>query len=108
MNIYVGNLSYQMTEDELRQAFEEFGEVESARIITDRDSGRSKGFGFVEMTSESEADVAIEALNGKEIGGRTVTVNKARPRTERTGGGGGGAGGARRGSGGAGGGYNRY
>lgn len=87
MNIYVGNLSYQMSEDELRAAFEEFGEVDSARIITDRDSGRSKGFGFVEMPDDGEAQAAIDALNQKELAGRSVTVNKARPKPDRGGGG---------------------
>jgi len=82
MNIYVGNLSYNIKEDALRQAFEEYGEVSSAKIITDRESGRSKGFGFVEMTNDDEANTAIENLNGKELQGRTVNVSQARPRKE--------------------------
>ncbi len=87
MNIYVGNVSYRMTEDELRSAFEAYGEVESARVITDRETGRSKGFAFVEMPDSEQALKAIEALNGSEIGGRQVTVNEARPRPEGGGGG---------------------
>ncbi|MFV0423193.1 RNA recognition motif domain-containing protein [Oleidesulfovibrio sp.] len=102
MNIYVGNLSYQMSEEELRSAFEAHGTVEKVRIISDHDTGRSKGFGFVEMTEDSEANAAIEALNGRELSGRTITVNEARPRPERSGGAGGG--GFRR-SGGGGGGF---
>lgn len=101
MNIYVGNVSYQMSDDDLRNAFEAYGEVESARVITDRDTGRSKGFAFVEMPDRDEAMAAIEGLNGKEISGRAVTVNEARPRPA---GGGGGGGGGRRGGGGFGGG----
>ena len=81
MNIYVGNLSYDMTEDDLRRAFEEFGTVESVKIIMDRYSGRSKGFGFVEMPSDEEAKKAIEGLNGKSLMGREIRVNEARPRT---------------------------
>ena len=82
MNIYVGNLSYQVTEQELQRAFEAFGQVESTKIIQDVNSGRSKGFGFVEMPDNDEAWSAIEALNGNEIKGRTLKVNKARPRSE--------------------------
>jgi RNA recognition motif-containing protein len=82
MNIYVGNMSYNVTEEDLKQAFEAFGEVESVRIIRDMYSGRSKGFGFVEMPGKSEAQSAIESLNGKELIGRTVKVNEARPRSE--------------------------
>ena len=82
-NLYVGNLSYDTTEDTLRTLFAEFGEVESARVITDRYSGRSKGFGFVEMTAEDDAQKAIEALNGKAVDGREIRVDKAKPRTER-------------------------
>jgi RNA recognition motif-containing protein len=99
MNIYVGNMSYNVTEEDLKQAFEPFGEVESVRIIKDMYSGRSKGFGFVEMPGKSEAQSAIESLNGKELKGRTVKVNQARPRSEgRRGGrgGGGSRGGGRR------------
>ena len=82
MNIYCGNLSHELTEEELREAFAEFGEVTSARIITDRYSGVSRGFGFVEMPSKSEAEAAIAGLNGRELKGRALTVNEARPRTE--------------------------
>jgi hypothetical protein len=96
MNIYVGNLTFAITEDELRQAFEAFGKVDTATIIKDKYSGQSKGFGFVEMPSGDEARAAIEGLNGKELKGRNLNVNEARPRTERRGGGGGGRGGSRR------------
>jgi RNA recognition motif-containing protein len=82
MNIYVGNLSYDVTEQELQRAFEAFGQVESAKIIQDMYSGRSKGFGFVEMPDKDDAWSAIDALNGKEMKGRTLKVNKARPRSE--------------------------
>lgn len=90
--LYVGNLSHSLSSSDLKQAFEPYGEVVSAQVITDRDTGRSKGFGFVEMGTAEEAQEAIEALNGKEVAGRTVTVNEARPQTDkpRTGGGGGG------------------
>jgi RNA recognition motif-containing protein len=97
-NIYVGNLSYDATEDDLRQAFEEHGQVSSVKVIADRETGRPRGFAFVEMPNDAEADAAIQALNLQEIAGRAVTVNEARPRTERRGGGGGG----RRGGGGGG------
>ncbi|MCD6352418.1 MAG: RNA-binding protein [Armatimonadetes bacterium] len=90
MRIYVGNLSYDTTETTLREAFEQFGTVESAVVITDRDTGRSRGFGFVEMTDKEEAETAIRALDGSELDGRNLTVNEARPRQKRTGGGGGG------------------
>ena len=83
VQIYAGNLSYKMTDDSLQQVFTEFGEVVSAKIIKDRDSGRSKGFGFVEMANEDEAQAAIEKLNGAEIEGRNIKVNKAKPRTDR-------------------------
>ncbi|MES9956014.1 MAG: RNA-binding protein [Sedimenticola sp.] len=83
MNIYVGNLSYRMTDDELRDAFAEFGSVDSAKIIMDRDTGRSKGFGFVEMPNQSEAEAAVKALNDAELGGRNLRVNEARPREDR-------------------------
>ena len=88
MNIYVGNLSYSTTEDELRALFAEFGSVDSAKLIMDRDSGQSKGFGFIEMSDNSGGQQAIEALNGRDINGRTLTVNKAKPREERPRGGG--------------------
>jgi len=87
MKIYVGNLSYDVTEEELRQEFLAFGEVETVNIITDRYSGRPKGFGFVEMPSVSEGQAAITALNGKTLKERTLNVNAARPRTDNRGGG---------------------
>ena len=83
MNIYVGNLSYAMSESELRDAFGAFGEVSSVKILIDRETGRSRGFGFVEMPNQSEAETAIIQLNGKELGGRALRINEARPR-ERT------------------------
>ena len=95
MNIYVGSLSREVTEEELRQAFETFGEVTSAKIITDRSSGISRGFGFVEMPTKAEAQAAITGLNGTELKGETLTVNEARPRSE-SGRGGGRQGGRRR------------
>jgi len=107
VNIYVGNLSNQTTEDDLRQAFEAFGQVESVNIIKDRFSGESRGFGFVEIPSKQEAQKAIEEMNGKDLMGRAVNVNEARPKTDRgggRGGGGGGRGGGGRGGGGRGGG----
>jgi len=82
MNIYVGNLNYNLSEDELKEVFEEFGEVSTAKIITDKYSGRSKGFGFVEMPNDSEASEAIENLNDKDVGGRNIKVNQARERSE--------------------------
>ena len=81
-NLYIGGLSFDTTDDGLRTFFEEAGTVESASVITERDSGRSRGFGFVEMTTEAEASKAIEELNGKMLDGRTLTVNEARPRKE--------------------------
>ncbi|NTU97743.1 MAG: RNA-binding protein [Chlorobiaceae bacterium] len=83
MNIYVGNLPYGVTEDDLRSAFSQFGQVDSANIITDKFSGRSKGFGFVDMPSDSDGREAIEAMNDKDFKGRTIKVNEARPREER-------------------------
>ena len=83
MNIYVGNLAYSMNDDELANVFAEFGKVDAARIIMDRDSGRSKGFGFVEMSDNAAANSAIEGLNGKDLNGRKLVVNEARPREER-------------------------
>jgi cold-inducible RNA-binding protein len=94
--LYVGNLSYNVNNSELEEMFAAHGTVESASVITDRDTGRSKGFGFVEMGNDSQAQAAISALHGKEMGGRSLTVNEARPREERSGGFGGGAGGGRR------------
>ena len=99
MNIYVGNLTFETTDESLQVAFTEFGEVTSARVITDRESGRSRGFGFVEMPQNAEAEAAIQGMNGKDVGGRNLTVNEARPKEDRGGGGGG------RGYGGGGGGY---
>lgn len=100
--LYVGNLSYQMTDSGLQDAFSAFGTVESAKVIMDRDSGRSKGFGFVEMGSDAEAQAAIEKLNGQVLDGRPLTVNEAKPQAPREGGGGGrgfgGGGGGRGGS----------
>lgn len=84
MNIYVGNLSYDTGDQELRAAFERFGAVEDARVIEDKFTGRSRGFGFVEMTNDSEAQAAINEMNGKELQGRTLTVNEARPRESRS------------------------
>lgn len=102
--LYVGNLSFDVTEDDLSAKISEFGKVESVKIITDRDTGRSKGFGFVEMGTDSEAHAAIDGLNGKDYQGRPLRVNEAKPQ-ERSGGGGGGRGGPR---GGGGGGGNRW
>lgn len=92
MNIYVGNMSYDTTEDHLREAFEGFGQVSSVKIITDRDTGRAKGFAFVEMSTKEEGDAAISGLNGKEMQGRELNVNEARPKTDNNRGGGGGGG----------------
>jgi cold-inducible RNA-binding protein len=89
-NLYVGNLPHSTTEDELRNLFEPHGAVEKITLVTDRDTGRSRGFGFVEMTNASEADKAIAALNGADLGGRTLTINEAKPKAERNRGGGGG------------------
>ncbi len=93
--LYVGNLSYEVTDSDLSKMFEGHGAVTSAQVIMDRDTGRSKGFGFVEMNNDQEAQAAITALNGKDSGGRSLTVNEARPRTEGGGGGRGGFGGRR-------------
>jgi RNA recognition motif-containing protein len=103
MNIYVGNLSYRLTDVELSALFQDFGPVTSANIIKDKYSGQSKGFGFVEMENDDDAKRALEALNGKEFQGREIVVNEARPRKEFSGGGGSGGGGGRRGGGGGGG-----
>jgi len=123
MNIYVGNLSYNTGDSDLRQAFEAYGQVDSARVVMDKMTNRSKGFGFVEMGNQSEAQAAISGLNGKDLDGRTLNVNEARPKTEgggggrgfgggggRSGGGGGygGGGGGGRGGYGGGGGRDRY
>lgn len=82
MNIYVGNLSYGMSEDELRDAFGAFGQVSSVKILMDRETGRSRGFGFVEMPNQSEAETAIAQLNGKDVGGRALRINEARPKEQ--------------------------
>ena len=105
--LYVGNLSYNIRDDDLHQAFAQYGTVSSAKVMMDRDTGRSKGFGFVEMDNDAEAQKAIDELNGKPFRGRPLTVNEARPREDRGGGGGrgyGGGGGGRGGYGGGGGG----
>jgi cold-inducible RNA-binding protein len=121
-NIFVGNLDFNTGEDELRQLFTAHGQVDRVSIMTDRDTGRSRGFGFVEMTNAEEGDKAIAALNGSQVGGRTLNVNEARPKVERGGGGGrdsgggrdrgghggGGGGGRDRGGRGGGGGGGRY
>src|ERR1700743_3023373 len=104
-NIYVGNLSFQTTEQDLEAAFAAYGQVERAQLVKDRDTGKSRGFGFVEMSDDAGADRAIEALNGSQLDGRSLTVNEARPREARPGGGGGGGnrfggGGGNRGGGG--------
>jgi len=112
--LYVGNLSYNVDSSTLQQLFSAHGTVESAEVIADRDTGRSKGFGFVEMASEGEAQAAIAALNGQQHEGRALTVNEAKPKEKRPGGGGGrggyggGGGGGRGGYGGGGGGRGRY
>ena len=103
--LYVGNLGFGVTDSDLSKMFEAHGTVESAQVIMDRDTGRSKGFGFVEMKTEQEAQAAIAALNGKDADGRSLTVNEARPRTEGGRGGSGGRGGYGGGRGGSGGGY---
>lgn len=90
--IYVGNLPYSTDDAELESTFSQFGQVDSARVITDRETGRSKGFGFVEMNSDDAATQAIEKLNGSQLSGRQITVSEARPQQPRTGGGGGGGG----------------
>lgn len=103
MNIYVGNFSRDVTEEEVRAVFENYGKVDSVKVIKDSFSGESRGFGFVEMPDETQAQAAINELNGKELKGRNMVVNKARPRTEgRSGRGGGGGGGGRRFGGGGG------
>lgn len=112
MNIYIGNLSQETTEEEIRQAFQAFGQVTSVNIIKDKFTGLSRGFGFVEMANNEEAKAAMAGLNGKAIGGKNITVNEARPKTDKRGGGGFrgghgggyGGGGGRRGGGGGGGG----
>jgi RNA recognition motif-containing protein len=95
MKLYVGNLSFQTSSSDLQDLFAQAGTVESATVVEDRDTGRSRGFGFVEMSSKEEGEAAISQLNGKEVGGRSLTVNEARPRENRGGGGRGGFGGGR-------------
>ncbi len=102
-NIFVGNMSFQTTEDDLRTLFQPFGEITRVNIPTDRDTGRARGFAFVEMATASEATAAISALNGRELDGRQLRVNEAQPKTERGGSGGGGGGGRGRGGSGRGG-----
>lgn len=105
-NIFVGNLSYNVSENALRSLFEEYGTVDRVSVVTDRDTGQQKGFAFVEMSVDAEGDRAIESLSGRDLNGRAMTVNEARPKSDRgSGGGGGGYGGNR---GGGGGGRNRY
>lgn len=108
MNIYVGNLPYNMTEETMRQTFEPYGQVSSANIIKDKYSGQSRGFGFVEMPNQAEAQAAIQNLNGKELLGQTLNVSEARPRNDRRSGGQGGQRGGRTGGSGLRGGRNRY
>jgi RNA recognition motif-containing protein len=91
-NIFVGNLSFNTLEDELRQLFQPYGQVDRVSILTDRETGRSRGFAFVEMANAEEGEKAIAGLNGTQVGGRTINVNEARPKAERAGGGGGGGG----------------
>jgi RNA recognition motif-containing protein len=98
LKLYVGNLSYDVNNASLEEMFTPFGAVRSAQVIQDRDTGRSKGFGFVEMADDNAARAAMTGLNGKEMGGRALAVNEAKPREDRGGGGGGGGGGGRRGS----------
>jgi cold-inducible RNA-binding protein len=105
-NIFVGNLDFNVSEDELRNLFGTYGQVDRVTILTDRDTGRSRGFGFVEMTSAEDGEKAIAALNGTQLAGRTLNVNEARPKAERAGSGGGG--GRDRGGRGGGGGRNRW
>jgi RNA recognition motif-containing protein len=106
--LYVGGLPYTITEDRLEELFAEFGTVESAKVITDRMTGRSRGFGFVEMSSQEEAQAAIDKLNGTDLEGRSLAVNEAKPKEQGSGGGGGGGGGGRGGGGNYGGSRDRW
>ncbi len=106
-NIFVGNLDFHTGEDELRQLFSTYGQVDRVSIMTDRDTGRSRGFGFVEMTNSEEGEKAIAGINGSQVGGRTLNVNEARPKADRPSGGGGGRGGFGGGRGGRDGGRDR-
>ena len=99
MDIYVGNLAFQFAESDLQELFQEFGEIKSVKLISDKVTGKSKGFGFVTMDDDTAAQSAIDKLNGSEIGGRNIVVNQARPKTENAGGGGGYGGGGNRGGG---------
>ncbi len=108
MKLYVGNLAFQTSSEDLQQLFAEAGTVESASVVEDRETGRSRGFGFVEMASKEEGQKAIEQFNGKEVNGRNLNVNEAKPRENRSGGGGGGRGGYGGGGGGRGGGGGGY
>jgi cold-inducible RNA-binding protein len=99
-SLFVGNMNFQTSESDLRALFEPFGEITRVQVMTDRDTGRSRGFGFVEMADDEAAAQAVAALNGKQLDGRTLNVNEARPRPERSSGGGGGYGGGRGGGGG--------
>jgi RNA recognition motif-containing protein len=112
MKLYVGNLSFQTSSDDLQELFAQAGTVESASVVEDRETGRSRGFGFVEMSTNEEGQAAIQQFNGREVGGRALNVNEAKPREDRGGGGGGnrggGGGGGRGGYGGGGGGRSRY
>ncbi|HWX55388.1 MAG TPA: RNA-binding protein [Verrucomicrobiae bacterium] len=101
-NIYVGNLDFNVTEDELRKAFAAYGQVDNVTILKDRDTGQPRGFGFVEMANDAEADKAISGVNGMQLGSRTLNVNEARPKTAKPGGGGGGGGNRQGGRGGGG------
>jgi cold-inducible RNA-binding protein len=107
-NIYVGNLDFNITEDELRQAFAAYGRVDNVTILKDRDTGQPRGFGFVEMANDEEAEKAINGLNGTQLGSRMLNVNEARPKVNKAGGGFGGGRGGNRGGRGGGGGYRRY